>query len=151
MTGETHIDILLVDDDPDCLLMVKEAISQCRIQITIHEVSSGEEALDFLYSRGAHTDAPHVGLVYLDVEMPGLNGQDVLKIVRSDARFNHIPIVMLTGVADDDEKAVAANNGANSYTVKPTDPTEFARIVVATTSYWARVHSRPSGTAVPTS
>jgi len=138
------VGILLVDDDPGCLFLIRDAIEGANIPNPVHEVTSGEEALDFLYRRGPHADAPKIGLVYLDIRMPGMSGQEVLKALRDDPRFDRLPIVMMTGIEDDKEKAEAARNGANSYTVKPNDPAEFLKTVVKATKYWVAIHERPS-------
>ena len=141
--GDDLVGILLVDDDVDCLMFIRDAIEGANMPNPVREVTSGEEALDFLYRRGAHADAPKVGLVYLDIEMPGISGQDVLKAIRSDERFDDLPVVMMTGIEDDAEKEEAARNGANSYTVKPDDPGEFLKTVVKATRYWVAIHDRP--------
>ena len=144
MAEEDLVNILLVDDDPDCRLFVRDAMEDANIRNPVYEAGNGKEALDFLYRRGAHADAPEMGLVYLDIQMPEMNGLEALKAIRSDRRFNHIPIVMMAGVSDVSEKVEAARNGANSYTVKPHDPADFMRTVVEATSYWIDIHSRPS-------
>jgi len=144
MTVNDLVNILLVDDDADCRLFIRDAIEDGNIRNQVHEVGDGREALDFLYRRGAHADAPEIGLVYLDIEMPGMSGQEVLKAIRTDGRFDHVPVVMLTGLSDDKEKADAARNGANSYAVKPHDPAEFMKTVMEATSYWIDIHKRPS-------
>lgn len=138
------MNILLVDDDPDCRLFIREAIAESGYEYVVYEVTGGAEALDFLCRRGRHVDAPAIDLVYLDIDMPGMNGQAVLKAIRADRRFATIPVVMMTAVADDKEKLEAARNGANSYTVKPTSPAEFTKTVVEVTKYWAKIHQHPS-------
>ena len=148
MSDNDLVNILLVDDDEDCLMFIKDAIEDGNIRNPVYEVTSGEEALDFLYRRGAHADAPQIGLVYLDIEMPGMSGLEVLKAIRSDSRFDSVPVVMMTGVTDDHEKVDAAKNGANSYTVKPHEPTEFMKTVIDATNYWVDIHKRSSLSAV---
>ena len=143
MDREDGISILLVDDDEDCRLLIRDAITDGRVENPVYEVSSGEEALDFLYRRGGYTDAPRPGLIYLDIMMPGLSGQEVLKELRSKEEFSEIPIVMMTSLEDDREKEMAAKNGANSYTVKPKDPLEFMKTVMEATDYWINIHRRP--------
>ena len=145
------------------ILKMKETVHQILVEHTGQSIKkirqdterdffmSGEEALDFLNRRGAHTDAPEVGLVYLDIEMPGMGGQEVLKAIRADARFDHIPVVIMTGLTDESEIIEAASNGANSYTVKPNNPMEFLKKVVETTTYWVDIHRRPSGASISTS
>ena len=144
MSDNDLVNILLVDDDEDCLMFIKDAIEDGNIRNPVYEVTSGEEALDFLYRRGAHADAPQIGLVYLDIEMPGMSGLEVLKAIRGDSRFERVPVVMMTGICDDKEKREAAANGANSYAVKPHDPNEFIGTIIEVTSYWLKIHSFPS-------
>src|SRR5688500_6333934 len=69
------ITILLVDDDPDCRMLIRDAISECKVSNCIHEASDGREALAFLRRQGSHAGAPRTGLIYLDIEMPEMNGQ----------------------------------------------------------------------------
>jgi two-component system response regulator len=138
------INILLVDDDEDCRLMIRDAIEEAGVKNNIYEVSSGKEALDFIYRRGGYEDAPRPGLIYLDIDMPGISGQEVLRAIKSDERYKDIPVVMMTGLNDDREKLEAAKNGANSYTVKPSDPVEFMRTIIEATNYWIYIHQRPN-------
>src|SRR5690349_15805694 len=68
--------ILLVDDDPDVRLLIADAIAECKASNRIFEVGNGEEALAFLNREGQYADAPRPGLIYLDIEMPGIGGQE---------------------------------------------------------------------------
>jgi CheY-like chemotaxis protein len=137
------ITILLVDDDADCRSLIREAIAACAVCNAVYEVADGKEALDFVFRRGGYRAAPRPGLIYLDIQMPGLSGQDVLRVVKSSPELRDIPVVMMTGVSDDEQIARAARNGANSYTVKPTDAQQFLKTVLASTDYWTRIHQHP--------
>jgi len=137
------VTILLVDDDEDCRQLIRDAIESGKLDNPVYEVSSGEEALMFLRREGIYKDAPRPGLVYLDIEMPGIGGQETLKAIREDARFSDVAVVMMTGVTDDDQKRLAMANGANSYTNKPTDAMTFMYTVVQSTNYWLRIHQFP--------
>ena len=128
------ITILLVDDDPDCRLLIRDAIAECKVSNAVFEVANGAEALEFLKRRGKHAHAPRPGLIYLDLEMPGMNGQETLKAIKADPDLRDIPVVMMTGVCDEQEMKTAAANGANSYTVKPANVEQFLRTVLASTS-----------------
>jgi len=142
--SEEPITILLVDDDEDCRALIRDAISECKVSNTVFECRNGAEALDFLYRRGPHAGAPRPGLVYLDIEMPGMDGQSVLRTIKGDAALRDIPVVMMTGVADEKQMAEAAVNGANSYTLKPAGGEQFLRTVLASTSYWLTIHQYPT-------
>lgn len=137
------VTILLVDDDPDCRMLIRDAIEGCKMNNAVFEVANGAEALDFLYARGRHAGAKRPGLVFLDIEMPGMDGQATLKQIRSDAQFREIPIVMMTGVADERQMQQAALSGANSYTIKPANAEQFLRTVLASTNYWLTIHQYP--------
>jgi CheY-like chemotaxis protein len=138
------VTILLVDDDEDCRQLIRDAIEQGKLDNPVYEVSSGTEALAFLNRQGPHARAPRPGLIYLDIEMPGMNGQETLKAIRQDPRFADIAVVMMTGVTDDEQKRIAMANGANSYTNKPTDALTFVQTVLASTNYWLRIHQFPT-------
>ena len=137
------ITILLVDDDQDCRMLIRDAIEACKVSNQVFEVCNGAEALDFLHARGKHAGALRPGLIFLDIEMPGMDGQATLKRIRADARFRGIPIVMMTGVVDEAQMHEAAANGANSYTLKPANAEQFLRTVLASTNYWLTIHQYP--------
>ena len=137
------ITILLVDDDPDCRLLIREAISQCKISNMVYEVPDGQAALDFIFQRGEYADAPRPGLIYLDIEMPGMSGQDVLKVIKSSPDHRHIPIVMMTGVSDEAQMELAARNGANSYTIKPANAEQFLTRDMSSAEFIAELAKLP--------
>jgi len=143
------ITILLVDDDPDCRLLIREAISECKIANRIHETANGREALDFVFQRGKFEGTPRPGLIYLDIEMPGLSGLDVLKTIKSSPEHRQIPVVMMTGVSDERQMELAARNGANSYTIKPANAEQFLKTVLASTNYWMMIHQYPQHHLAP--
>ena len=137
------IAILLVDDDPDCRMLIRDAIDESKVSNRIYEVSDGREALQFLRRQGPYADAPRPGLVYLDIEMPALNGVETLKQIRASDEFRDIPVVMMTGVSDERQMLEAAAAGANSYTIKPANAEQFLRTVLASTNYWLTIHQYP--------
>jgi CheY-like chemotaxis protein len=137
------ISILLVDDDEDCRLLVRDAIESANVKNDVFEVSDGAQALAFIRRQLPYEEAPRPGLVYLDIDMPNLNGLEVLKELKSDADTKDIPVVMMTALDDDKEKLEAARLGANSYCVKPTDPFHFIETVIKATDYWLTIHKSP--------
>ena len=142
-SGNEPISILLVDDDADCRLLIRDAIAECKVSNKVYEVENGHQALDFLTRKGSFADRPRPGLIYLDIEMPGMGGQDTLRAVRAMPEFRDTPIVMMTGVSDEAEMRRAAENGANSYTLKPANAEQFLNTVLASTSYWLTIHQYP--------
>jgi CheY-like chemotaxis protein len=142
-TNSDVITILLVDDDPDCRELIRDAIAGSKLSNSVFEVPDGRSALDFVFRRGPHADAPRPGLIFLDIEMPGLSGQDVLKAVKTSPEHRDIPVVMMTGVSDEKQMQEAARNGANSYTIKPANAVQFLETVLASTNYWLQIHQYP--------
>jgi CheY-like chemotaxis protein len=82
-------------------------------------------------------------LIYLDIEMPGMDGQSVLKTIKVDPDLRDIPVVMMTGLCDERQMRMAADAGANSYTIKPANAEQFLRTVAASTNYWLTIHQYP--------
>jgi len=132
------ITILLVDDDPDCRMLVRDIITAAASRARVCEASDGREALDFLRRAGPFADSPRPDLIYLDVEMPGLSGREVLKAIRSDPALREIPVVMLTGVDEEDERRQALENGAAGYVVKPAETARFLAVVTRSVNRWMR-------------
>lgn len=137
------ITILLVDDDPDCRLLIKDAISQSKVSNTVFEACNGREAMAFLHREGAHANAPRPGLIFLDIEMPGMDGQELLKCIKAEPDLRDIPVVMMTGVVEEEQMKKAMAHGANSYTIKPANAEMFLRTVLASTNYWLTIHQYP--------
>jgi two-component system response regulator len=142
--NDAPITILLVDDDPDCRMLVRDAISQCKVSNDVREVCNGLEALQYLRRSGPFTDAPRPGLIYLDIEMPGMDGLETLRQIKSDPALRDIPVVMMTGVCEEKQMSEAAALGANSYTLKPANAEQFLRTVLASTNYWLTIHQHPN-------
>ena len=140
---EAIMPVLLVDDDADCRMLVRDALEASDPQTEVYEAASAEAGLRFLRRQGEHAAAPRPALIYLDVEMPGIDGIDLLRLIRADPALADIPVVMMTGVSDDDRLRAAAAAGANSYTIKPADAQQFLRTVADSTHYWLRVHQYP--------
>jgi CheY-like chemotaxis protein len=137
------ITILLVDDDPDCRLLLRDAIAGSKVRSVIYEVSNAEEGWKFLNREGPYAGAPMPGLIYLDVEMPGMSGIEFLKAIKQSPELRHITVVMMTGVSDEQQLRNASAAGANSYTIKPANAEQFLRTVIDSTNYWLTIHQYP--------
>ena len=133
--------ILVVDDDDASRSIVRDAISQCKVSNSVFEARNGQEAMELLKRAGKGAGMPRPGLIYLDVEMPGMDGHTTLKQIKADPQLRDIPVVMMTGVSSAAQMRAATAAGANSYTLKPANAEQFLRTVLASTNYRLRIHS----------
>ncbi|MFC0861549.1 response regulator [Sphaerimonospora cavernae] len=143
MTDAEPIDVLLVEDDPGDELMTREAFADNKIGNTLHVVRDGEEALDFLYRRGAHTEAPRPGLILLDLNLPKYDGREVLRQIKSDSDLNHIPVVVLTTSAAEEDILRSYKLHANAYVTKPVDLDQFIAAVQQIDEFFVQVVRLP--------
>lgn len=128
--------ILLADDDADFRMVIRDILSAEKACGQIHEVGDGLEAMEFLCRRGRFQSAPAAALVYLDMNMPGLSGQQVLQRVKLDVRLRHIPVVILSGQDDPWAAHQAQCCGSSGYLVKSHEIGSLRRVIRATTEYW---------------
>ncbi|MFE6760908.1 response regulator [Streptomyces sp. NBC_01423] len=123
------IEVLLVEDDPGDELMTREAFEDNKIRNTLHVVRDGEEALDFLYRRGAHTGAPRPDLILLDLNLPKYDGRQVLEQIKQDPELALIPVVVLTTSSAEEDILRSYKLHANAYVTKPVDLDQFIAAV----------------------
>lgn len=136
MTDADPIDVLLVEDNPGDAHLTQEAFDEGSITNTLHTVSDGVKALDFLYQRGDYTDAPRPDIVLLDLNLPRKNGDAVLEEVKEDRDLRHIPIIILTSSEAEDDITNAYDHYANAYLTKPVDPFEFIEMIKQFEAFW---------------
>ncbi|MER5397957.1 response regulator [Streptomyces sp. NPDC002599] len=139
----TPIDVLLVEDDPGDELMTREAFEDNKIGNTLHVVRDGEEALDFLYRRAAHADAPRPDLILLDLNLPKYDGRQVLEKIKSDPALSHIPVVVLTTSAAEEDILRSYKLHANAYVTKPVDLDQFITAVRQIDDFFVQVVRLP--------
>ena len=123
------IEVLLVEDDAGDELMTREAFADHKISNRLHVVRDGQEALDFLFRIGPHTSAPRVDLILLDLNLPKYDGRQVLERIRSDPDLTHVPVVILTTSASEEDILRSYKLHANAYVTKPVDVNEFIAAV----------------------
>ena len=134
--------ILMVEDEDDHARIIRKALTdQGKLLNEIIRVKNGKEALDYMNREGDFNEdnAPIPGLILLDIKLPFKDGFDVLSELKSDQRFKHIPVVMLTTTSNVDDVRKALDNGANDYIVKPVSFSEFTEKVGKLGNYWAFV------------
>lgn len=130
--------ILLVEDNPDDVLLTKLAFERQSVCDRIDVAVDGVEALDYLFAKGAYAGrAPTLpDLILLDLKLPRLGGLDVLKSVREDERTKYLPIVVLTSSSEESDIVGSYDHGANSFLQKPVDFEEFVSAARAIGLYW---------------
>lgn len=147
MARSANVDILLVEDNPDHAHFTLKALNDEAGGTRTHWVKDGEEALDFLHRRRQWADAaaaPRPSVILLDINLPKLNGHEVLRQLKTDEDLRLIPVVMLTTSDREDEVAAAYRGGANSYVTKPAKFGEFIDRVKALKQYWTLTSRIPA-------
>jgi CheY-like chemotaxis protein len=140
------VDILLVEDNPEDLELAMHALRQGKLANSIYVARDGEEALDFLFCRGACSDRTFKHppkLVLLDLKLPKVDGMQVLKEVKGDPRTHSIPIVIMTSSKEERDLIESYNSGVNSYIQKPVDFDQFRNTVKTLGLYWLVVNQPP--------
>ena len=142
----TPIEILLVEDNPNDLELTMHALTKHNLANKIHVVRDGEEALDFLFCRGAFggrtfDNAPKV--VLLDLKLPKVDGLEILRAVKSDARTKAIPVVVMTSSKQQRDLVESYQLGVNSYIQKPINFAEFQEVIRQLGYYWLAINQPP--------
>lgn len=137
--------ILLVEDSEQDIELTLTALEEHHLANKVDVVHDGAEALDYLYQRGAfarfNQDVPVV--VLLDLKMPKVDGLEVLREMKSDAKLKHIPVVMLTSSREERDLVASYALGVNAYVVKPVDFQQFIKSVKELGCFWALINEPP--------
>ena len=137
------IEVLLVEDSETDAELTLEALKQGKLENSIHHVKDGEEAMQYLRREGEFSDAVRPDLILLDLNMPKLDGREVLKRIRQDESLKCIPVVVLTTSSHDKDILESYGLAANSYIVKPVDLHCFFEVVKQIENFWVRVVALP--------
>jgi CheY-like chemotaxis protein len=123
------VDVLLVEDDDGDVLMTREAFEYHKIRNRLHVVHDGEQAMQFLRREGEYADAPRPGLILLDLNLPRLDGREVLAELKDDPELGMIPVVVLTTSEAEEDIVRSYRLHANAYVSKPVDFDRFIEVV----------------------
>ena len=123
------IEVLLVEDDPGDVLMTQEAFADNKVSSSLHVVSDGVTAMEFLRKSGKYGSAPTPDLVLLDLNLPGMGGREVLAAVKGDPVLRQIPVVVLTTSELEEDVLRSYELHANAYVTKPVDFERFIEVV----------------------
>lgn len=141
-----ELDILLVEDNQDDMDLALHSLRREKLANSIYVARDGEEALDFLFCRGAFEHRSFGSppkLVLLDLKLPKIDGMEVLKQLKSDVRTKTIPVVIMTSSKEERDLVSGYNLGANSYIQKPVDFDQFRATVKSVGLYWLVINQPP--------
>ncbi|MEO5671723.1 MAG: response regulator [Ramlibacter sp.] len=138
------LDILLVEDNPGDMRLTQEALKEGCVNCKLHWVKDGVEAMDFLFRRGEYADAVRPDLILLDLNLPRMDGREVLGSIKADAKLRRIPVVILTTSKAEEDIIRSYDLYANCYMTKyPVDLDSFIEVIRSIDRFWLASVSLP--------
>jgi len=144
------IQVLLVEDNPADADLMRETIEGAKLHLSLAAVKDGVEAVQYLRGKGPFAGAVRPDLILLDLNLPRMNGGQVLAQVKGDADLRGIPVVVLTSSSAEQDIVQSYNLGANCYVIKLVDPKAFQAIVKQVEDFWFTVVKLPGNERAPT-
>ncbi len=138
------VEILLVEDNAGDVRLTQEALKECKIKNNLHVARDGEDALDFLYRRGPYKNAVRPDIIFLDLNLPRMDGRQVLAEIKQDVLLKKIPVVVLTTSKAEEDIAHCYNLHVNCYVPKPVDIDQFIEVVKSIDHFWFNIVTLPS-------
>lgn len=138
------IHILLVEDNEGDIVLTTEALEEGKISNSLSVVRDGQEAIDYLEKNNGFEEAATPDLVLLDINLPKINGHDVLKHIKGSSELQTIPVVMLTTSSDSVDIKKSYNNHSNCYITKPVDINDFLEVISTIEDFWISIVQLPT-------
>ena len=135
--------ILLIEDNDGDILLTREALGYGSIRKEISVVKDGWEAIQFLEKKGAYKNAIMPDLILLDINLPKLNGHEVLARIKSNPQIQHIPVIMLTTSSSESDILKSYQNHVNCFITKPIEADNFLETVAAIEEFWLSMVQLP--------
>jgi two-component system, chemotaxis family, response regulator Rcp1 len=129
-------EILLVEDNEDDVLLTREGLKRSKVAVHLQHVENGAECMAYLRKQGQYANVITPDVILLDLNMPVMNGYEVLEKISNDEQLKHIPVVILTTSADEKDILKMYKLRCSSYIVKPVDFIQFQRVINEFTNYW---------------
>lgn len=136
--------VLLVEDNPGDARLTKEALAESKVKIELFHVEDGTDAMSFLKKENGYADVPSPDLVLLDLNLPKMNGSEVLKQMRDIPEYANTPVVVLTTSQDEEDIARSYDLHANCYVSKPVDFDAFVKVIKSIDEFWFTIVKLPS-------
>lgn len=133
-TANDQIDILLVEDNPGDIRLIQEAFKLTDQEITLQTTANGSRAMNLL--RQHATDDTLPDFVFLDMNLPGQDGCEILESIRNDSQLHRLPVIMLTSSEAEEDIARCYKSNANAYLTKPVTSDDFRSLVTAVEKFW---------------
>jgi two-component system response regulator len=145
--GARPAEILLAEDNENDVELTRLAFQKVKLMLNLQHVPNGEECMAFLRKQGKYSNAPTPDLILLDLNMPRMDGREVLAEIVADKTLVGMPVVVLTTSTEDEEILKMYNLRCSSYIIKPIDFAQFLRAVGLLAEYWFTVVVLPTGTS----
>ena len=147
LRGLDAITVLMVEDDPDDVYLTREALRASRLRVNLHVVHDGVEAMQYLRAEHDHAGRRRPDLVLLDLNLPRMDGREVLMEIKEDPTLTDIPVVILTTSQAEEDIAASYRQHANCYISKPVDIDQFRSVVASIENFWFTVVQLPPDNA----
>ncbi len=144
MSAFEDLEILLVEDNEGDIRLTIEAFKEAKIRNHIRVVRDGEEALAYLKKEASYADVKTPDIILLDINLPRVDGKEVLYVMKNDPLLKSIPVIMLTTSAAESDVQESYANHANSYVIKPVDLNKFMEVIRSIEEYWISIVKLPS-------
>ena len=144
MTPMKDVEVLLVEDDPGDVELIREGLNGAKIFINLHVIDDGIKAMKYLRREEPYRAASKPDLIILDLNLPKKDGKDVLHEVKNDERLKSIPVVVLTTSASEEDLNRCYELGANCCITKPIGLEEFIKIVKSIKEFWVTIVKLPA-------
>jgi len=138
-SSENGKDVLLVEDNPGDARLARESFREINRSVRMHLASDGLEAMDFLRQQGTHRDAPRPDLILLDLNLPKMDGREVLALIKGDEKLKKIPTIVLSSSETDADVLISYQLQANCYLRKPAQWDAFDSLVRDINLFWLTV------------
>jgi two-component system, chemotaxis family, response regulator Rcp1 len=143
VNGNRPVEILLVEDNPGDERLTREALKEGKVYNNFHWVKDGVEAMDFLRRKGKYASAPRPDIILLDLNLPKMDGREVLQAIKTDSDLKRIPVVVLTTSKAEEDVLRTYSLHANCYVTKPVDLEKFIVVVKSIDAFWLTVVTLP--------
>jgi len=141
--GGQPVEILLVEDNPGDVGLVREGLRECKIRNNLHVVGDGVAASAFLHRQGAYAAKPRPDVILLDLNLPRRDGRELLREIKEDAQLTQIPVVILTTSAAEEDIVRSYSLHANCYVTKPLGIDQFLAVVRSIDEFWFSIVKLP--------